>query len=189
MPTGSSGSKNAKLTWHEPRWAYLLRLRKQLDFISNRRSPLRIVLIVLVVAVVILTGMQWVAPQMAIPHFWRIVFVLPAIGIALALRLAVFIWIPAVVAIRPDTIIHQHGRFVTVVDSTTVKATFLTSHADDRIRLRICYVQNAKHESLVAGVPPTASLDRLTELLPVAPAIRDARGRVPMGKRRSPSGS
>ena len=47
----------------------------------------------------------------------------------------------------------------------------------DRIRLRICYTKKSKLRSRVIGVPPAVDFNRLSEMLPVAPVIRDARNR------------
>lgn len=85
--------------------------------------------------------------------------------------------IPPMVTIRADKILVQHGQTATIIDPKTVTATYLTFHAGDRIRLLLCYTKRSKTKSRVVGVPPTVDLNRLSEMLPLIPVVRDARGR------------
>ncbi|MCA9187326.1 MAG: hypothetical protein KDA99_16975, partial [Planctomycetales bacterium] len=79
--------------------------------------------------------------------------------------------------IRADKILVQHGQSATIIDAKTVTAAYLTFHPEDRIRLRICYTSKSKKKSRVIGVPPTVDFNRLSEMLPIAPVVRDARHR------------
>ncbi|MFO0943599.1 MAG: hypothetical protein U0930_22920 [Pirellulales bacterium] len=85
--------------------------------------------------------------------------------------------IPPTVTIQAARILIQHGQAPTIIEAKSVTATYLTVHPENRIRLRICYTKKTKSKSRTIGVPPTVDLIRLSEMLPIAPVVRDARNR------------
>lgn len=115
---------------------------------------------------------------MALPNLWPLVFAFPAILLMLVLQLGILTLIPPTATIRADRILVQHGQSATIIDPQTVTATYLTFHPDDRIRLRICYIRKSKSTSRVIGVPSKVDFDRLSEVLPIEPVVRDARHRL-----------
>lgn len=153
------------------------RLWAQLNQILNRASLIRIALGTLVVSAAIVAGFKWAVPQMVLPNLWPLVFALPVIVLGIVAQLGLLTLIPPKVTIRSDKILVQHGQSATIIAPETVSATYLTVHADDRIRLRICYTKKAKAKSRVIGIPPTIDFDRLSEMLPITPVVRDARNR------------
>lgn len=170
-------SAATKLTWFVPRWAYTRRLWMQLYRVLNPASLIRIALGTAFVSVVMVAGLKWAFPQLALPQLWPMLFALPAILLMVVIQFAILTLIPPTVTIRADKILVQHGQSATVIDALRVTATYLTFHADDRIRLRICYSKTTESKSRVVGVPPTVDFNRLTALLPIAPVVRDARHR------------
>jgi len=167
----------SKLTWYVPRWAYTRRLWAQLYQILNPASLLRIFIGTAIVAAAVLAGFKWAIPQMVLSNLWPLPFAFPGILLALVAQLAMLTLIPPTVTIRPDKILVQHGQAATVIDPKTVTATYLVFHPDDRVRLRIRYTKNSQAKVRVIGVPPTVDFERLSEMLPIIPVIRDARSR------------
>jgi hypothetical protein len=166
-----------KLTWYVPRWAYTRQLWSQLNRILNPAALIRITLGTAIVSAAIIAGFKWAVPQIVLPNLWPLVFALPAILLLLVLQFGVLTLIPPTATICSDRIIVQHGQSATIIDSKTVTASFLTFHTEGRIRLRICYTRKSERKSRVIGVPPTVDFNRLSEMLPVAPVVRDARNR------------
>jgi hypothetical protein len=152
-------------------------LWSQLNHILNPASLIRIGLGTAIVSAAIIGAFKWAVPQMALPNLWPLVLALPAILLMLVMQFGILTLIPPTATIRSDRIIVQHGQSATIIDSKTVTASYLTFHTEDRIRLRICYTRKSKTKSRVIGVPPTVDFNRLSEMLPVAPVVRDARNR------------
>lgn len=167
----------SKLTWYVPRWAYTRRLWEELYHLLNLASLIRISVVAVVVSAAIIAGFKWVFPQLVLPNLWPLVLSIPGILLMLIAQLGILTLIPPVVTIRADNILIQHGESARIIDPKSVTATYLTFHSDDRIRLRICYTKKSKGKSLVVGVPPTVDFNKLTEMLPIAPVVRDARSR------------
>ncbi|XZE35659.1 hypothetical protein SH501x_001162 [Pirellulaceae bacterium SH501] len=126
---------------------------------------------------VVIAGFKWAFPQMVLPNSGPLVFALPAILLVLVAQLGILTLIPPMVTIHADKILVQHGQTATIIYPKSVTATYLTFHAGDRIRLRVCYTKRSKTKLRVVGVPPTVDLNRLSEMLPLIPVVRDARGR------------
>jgi len=173
----SFATAKPKLTWYVPRWAYTRQLWSQLNHILNPASLTRIGLGTAIVSAAIIAALKWVVPQMALPNLWPLVLALPVILLMLVLQFGILTLIPPTATMRADRILVQHGQSATIIDPQTVTATYLTFHSDDRIRLRICYTKKSKTKSRVIGVPPTVDFNRLSEMLPIAPVVRDARNR------------
>jgi hypothetical protein len=152
-------------------------LWSELNHILNPASLIRIAVGTAIVSVAIIAGFKWAVPRMVLPNLWPLVLALPAIVLMLVAQCGILTLIPPTVTVRTDKILVQHGQSVTIIDSKTVTATYLTFHPDDRIRLRICYTKKSKTRSRVIGVPPTVDFNRLSEMLPMVPAVRDARNR------------
>jgi len=172
---GETVTATLKLKWRAPRWSYVRRLWLPLRDIFNSASLWRITLATVVVSAAIVAGFKWAVPQLVLTDLWRIVFAPPALALMLVAQLGILTLVRPIVTVRADKIFMQHGQSATIIDTSSVKATRLTFHRDDRIRLRICYTRKSKMETLVVGVPPTVDFDCLSELLPVFPVIRDAR--------------
>lgn len=130
-----------------------------------------------IAAAAIIAGLKWAVPQIVLPNLWPLIFAFPAILLILGIQFGLLTLMPPTATIRSDRILVHHGQSSTIIDARTVTATYLTFHADDRIRLRICYTKYARTKSLVIGVPPTVDFSRLSEMLPVTPVVRDARNR------------
>jgi hypothetical protein len=148
-----------------------------MNLILNRKSLIRILAATTIVSIAVVAGFKWAFPQMAMPNLWPILFALPGILLMFVFQFAILTLIPPTATIRPDKILVQHGQSVTLIDLTTVTATYLTFHPENRIRLRICYSKKSKRKFRVIGVPPTVDFNRLSELLPIPPVVRDARNR------------
>ena len=140
-------------------------------------SLIRIAIGTTIVSAAVIAGFKWAFPQMVIPNLWPLVFVVPAIVLLFVLEFGILTLVPPRATIRSDKIFVQHGESATIIDPKTVSATYLTFHSGDRIRLRICYTKNSKTKSRVIGVPPAVDFNRLSEMLPIAPVVRDARNR------------
>ena len=125
----------------------------------------------------VIVAFKWAVPQMALPNLWPVVFTFPAMLLTLVLQFGILTLFPPTATVRADRILVQHGQTATIIDPATVTATCLTFHPDDRVRLRVCYTTNSKTKSKVIGVPPTVDFNRLSEMLPIAPVVRDARNR------------
>lgn len=166
-----------KLTWYVPRWSYTRALWVQLYQILNPASLIRISVVAAVVSVAIIAGFKWVFPQLVLPNLWHLIFLLPTILLYFVVQFGVLTLFPPVFTIRADKILMQHGESVRLIDPKSVTATCLTFHSENRIRLRICYTKKSKGQSLVVGVPPTVDFNKLTEMLPIPPVVRDARSR------------
>jgi len=158
-------------------------LWSQLNHILNPASLIRIALGTAIVSGAIIAGFKWAVPQIVLPNLWPLVFALPAILLMLVAQFGIMTLIPPTVTIRADRILVQHGQSATIIDAEAVTATYLTFHADDRIRLRICYTKKSKTKSRAIGVPPTVDFNRLSEMLPMVPVVRDARNRSLMQQR------
>ena len=167
----------SKLTWYVPRWSYTGQLWSQLSQILNPASLIRIAFGTATLSAAIIVGLKCVFPQMVLPNLLPLVFALPAIVLMLVAQLGILTLIPPTATIRSDKILVHHGQSATIIAANTVKATYLTFHGDDRIRLRICYTKKSTTKSRVIGVPSTVDLDLLSEMLPIAPVVRDARDR------------
>lgn len=170
-------TKKLKLTWSVPRWAYTRRLWLQMNHVLNPVTLIRMALVTLIVATGMIVGLKWAIPQIVLPNFGILLLAFPAILVIVVLQFGLLVLIPPTATIRPESIFVQHGQSALRIDAKTIIAAYLTVHAGDRIRLRICYTRNDKLKSRVIGVPPTVDLDRLTEFLPVALVVRDARNR------------
>ena len=144
----------------------------------NPVSLLRITLGTAIVSAAIIAGFKWAFPQIVLPNLWPLIFTLPGILLLLIVQFGILTLIPPTVTIRADKIVVQHGQSATIIGPETVTATYLTFHSDDRIRLRICYTRKTKTKSRVIGVPATVDFNRLCEMLPIAPEVRDARHRL-----------
>ncbi len=177
QPRRRFATAKQKLTWYVPRWSFTRQLWSQLNHILNRASLIRISLCTVVASAVIVAGFKWAIPQMALPNLWPLVFALPAIVLMIVVQFGMMTLIPPTVTIRPDKILVQHGQSATIIDANSVTATYLTYHSDDRIRLRICYTKKSEIKTRTIGVPPTVDFNRLSEMLPMAPVVRDARNR------------
>jgi hypothetical protein len=167
-----------KLTWYEPRWAYRHRLWLDLRQLVNVKSLVRITLGTAIASGAVIAGFKWAVPQMVLPNLLPVVIAIPAIALMFVLQSATLMLIPPMVTIRTNKILWQHGQSARIIDPQNVTATFLTFHSSDRIRLRLCYMHKGKSRSRVIGVPPTVDFNLLSDLLPVAPMVRDARGRI-----------
>lgn len=167
-----------KLTWYEPRWAYTGRLWSQVNQIINPASLLRIAIGTAIASGAVIAGFKWAVPQMVLPNLWPVAIAIPAIALMFVLQFAILTLIPPMVTIRTNKILWQHGQSARIIDPQNVTATFLTFHSTDRIRLRLCYMNKGKSRSHVIGVPPTVDFNLLSDLLPVTPIVRDARGRI-----------
>lgn len=168
-----------KLTWYVPRWAYTRQLWSQFDHILNSASLIRIGLGIGIVSVAVIVAFKCAIPQLALPNLWPMVFAFPALLLLLVLVFGVLTLIPPTVTISADKILVQNGQTATIIDPQTVTATYLTFHSGDRVRLRIRYAKELTPRSRVIGVPPQVDFKRLSELLPIAPVVRDARNRTP----------
>lgn len=166
-----------KLTWTVPRWAYVSKLWRQLRCLLNLASLIRISLVTAFLAALIVWGLQWMMPQVILPNLWPLLLALPGILLLLILQTSLLTLIPPTATIWPDKVCVQHGDSARIVDAASIAKTYIIVFSNQRIRLRICYVRRAKRQSLAIGVPPTVDLDRLAELLPVWPIVRDARSR------------
>lgn len=166
-----------KLTWFVPRWAYTRRLWAQLGWILNPASLIRITVVAVVASAAIVGGFKWIFPQLVLPNLWLLVLSFPGILLCFVVQFGILTLIPPVVTIRADKILIQHGESSRIIDTKSVTSTSLIFHSDDRIRLRICYTKKSKGKSQVVGVPPTVDFNKLTEMLPIAPVVRDARNR------------
>jgi len=164
-----------ELTWREPRWAYVSKLWRQLRCLLNPTSLIRISLVTAFLAAVIVWGLKWVMPQVILPNLWPLLLALPGILLLLILQTSLLTVIPPTATVWPDKICVQHGDSTSIVQAASVSKTFITVFSDQRIRLRICYHRKSKCRSLAIGVPTTVDLERLAELLPVWPIVRDAR--------------
>jgi len=129
------------------------------------------------VSAAIIAGFQWAVPQLVLPNLWPLVFVLPAIVVSVVAQMGILTLIPLTVMIRPDKIIVQYGQTATIIDANSITATYLTLHSDDRIRLRICYTRKLNTKTITIGVPLTVDFNRLSDMLPMFPEVRDARKR------------
>lgn len=145
--------------------------------ILNPASLIRMALGTAIVAAALIVGLEWAMPQIVLPNLGVLLLAFPAIISGLLIQFGFMILIPPTATIRPDVIVVQHGQSNLRIDAKTITGAYLTVHGGDRIRLRIRYTRNGKVRSRVIGVPPTVDLDRLTELMPIATVIRDARGR------------
>lgn len=166
-----------KLTWYVPRWSDTRTMWVQFYHILNPGSLIRISVVAIVVSVAIIAGFKWAFPQLVLPNLWLLIFSLPAILLTLVFQFGVLTLFPPVFTIRADKILLQHGQSVRLIDPKSVTATCLIFHSDNRIRLRICYTKKSKGQSLVVGVPPTVDFNKLIEMLPIPPVVRDARSR------------
>jgi hypothetical protein len=164
-----------ELTWREPRWAYVSKLWRQLRCLLNPTSLIRISLVTAFLAAVIVWGLKWVMPQVILPNLWPLLLALPGILLLLILQTSLLTLIPPTATVRPDKICVQHSESMSIVDAASIARTYIIVFSNQRIRLRICYLHKEKCKSLTIGVPPTVDLERLAELLPVWPIVRDAR--------------
>lgn len=129
------------------------------------------------ISIAILAGFKWAIPQLVLPNLWPLGFALPGILLMVAAQFAILTLFPPIVTIRADRILIQHGQSVTIIDPKTVTATYLIFHPDEKVRLRIGYTKSLEAKSRVIGVPPTVDFNRLSEMLPISPVVRDARSR------------
>jgi len=144
----------------------------------NPWSLLRIVVATAVVSVILVAGLKWAFPLIALPNLWPMALALPFILLMVVVQFGILTLIPPIVTIRANKLVLPRGRTVQVIDSDAVKGTYLTIHPNDRIRLRVCYTEKSGNKrSRSIGVPTTVDLTRLSELLPVSPVVRDARTR------------
>ncbi len=151
-------------------------LWKQFDGILNRKSLVRILVLALLVGVPIVMAAQRAFPLLDIVGLWRMLFMLPGILLLLALELAMLSLIFSRVLVRSDKILIQHSS-AQLIDPQIVTATYLIFHPDNKIRLRIHYCRKSRRRCCKLGMPPTVDLERLSELLPISPVVRDARTR------------
>jgi hypothetical protein len=145
--------------------------------ILSPASLTRMALATAIVAAALIVGLKWAIPQIVLPNLGVLLLAFPAILLIVVLQFGLLVLIPPTVTIRPERIFVRHGQSCLMIDAKTIKAAYLTVHAGDRIRLRICYAKDNTVRSRVIGVPSTVDLDRLTALLPIAPEVRDARNR------------
>lgn len=170
-------AKQPKLTWNTPRWSYVPQLWGLYRHIFNGRSLVRIALATLVVSLAIVAVCRWAFPLLVLPNLWPLLLTLPAMLLLLAWQFSLLTLARPAVTVRPDRIVWSHGQSALRIDAAEVTATRLTFHEEHRIRLRICYRRKSQPRSRVFGVPPTVDFDRLCDLLPRRPIIRDARRR------------
>lgn len=166
------------LAWYVPRWSCV---HKEWDairlYILNRDSLTRILVGTVVASCLVVAGSRWAFPQMAMPSLWPLALAFPAIIAIVALNTAMHTIILPRAVLGPKGICVQHGGTATHIDPGTVTGTFLTVHAGNRVRLRVCYTRKSKLRSRVIGIPSTVDLNQLCQLLPIPPVVRDARDR------------
>lgn len=160
-----------------PRWAYVPRMWSRLNSVLSLGSALRIVSATAIVSVVMIGGLKWAVPQMMLPNLLPLFLAFPAFVLMLVAQFGLLTLIRPIATIRSDKILIQHGQTATIIDTKSVTAARLTFFRDERIRLRIDYTRKSKPMSRVVGVPPDVDFDRLSEMLPVTPVIKDARDR------------
>jgi hypothetical protein len=104
--------------------------------------------------------------------------VLPGIYAYLLFMVTLHLVIPARVEIRSDRVLFNHGESTFVVRAEKIRATRIVVFAYDRVRLRVTYQRKlGSLRTRTVGVAQKVDLERLSQLLPVAPEIWDARKR------------
>lgn len=139
-------------------------------------SVLRVSLLTLACGIAIIVCAQAAVPLVQLPPLWTMLIALPAVYAYLLFMVAIHLVIPARVEVRRDRVLFNHGQTTVVVKDEEIVAIRITVFADDRIRLRVTYQRQLGHlRTRTAGVARKVNLERLSQLLPVSPEIRDAR--------------
>jgi hypothetical protein len=169
---------NPKITWSVPRWAFAPKLWQSLRrSILNRRSIVRICIGSLVACGAIVLALKLAFPALVVPNLLHLAMTVPLFLLVFALQFAVLAVFPPNVTLRSDRLQKSHGQSGLRIKSDQFVTTQIIVHRYDCVRLKIRYRQRARDRTLVIGVAPSVDLDQLVEILPIAPAIRDARSR------------
>ena len=165
------------LRWWTPLWSGDSAMRREGRQISSFGFVLRVSVVSALVGAAILVGFKLAFPMLAFGFLWRMIFVMPGVMAYLWFMSLVLPFVPKHVEVRRDRIVLQQGQSACVVQEDAVESIKIVVFAPDRIRLRIIYLRNGVRRSAAVAVGRKVNLDALCDLLPVAPVIRDARGR------------
>ncbi len=139
---------------------------------------LRVSVVALACWFVLCACVQIAIPLVQLPPLWKMLLTLPGIYAYLLFMIALLQVIPARVDVRRDRVLFNHGESTFVVKAEKIVMTRIVVFAYDRVRLRVVYRRPSGHvRSRVTGVAQKVDLERLSQLLPVAPEIWDARKR------------
>ena len=172
-------SGKQKITWWVPRWAFVPGLRRSLQqCVFNRGSIMNIVGGSVLASAVIIVALKIAFPALVVPNLWPAVIAIPGVFVAMILQFAILLIVPPSVTLREDRILKSHGQSGLLIKASDFLATQIYVHSKDRVRLKIRYRQRKHERTVVLGVPPNVDLEQLVSMLPVTPAIRDARLRL-----------
>jgi hypothetical protein len=175
----AASSSDSKLSWYLPRWFQRPREWRAVQReLVNFKSLRRIFLITLIICLAIAILLKRFMPQIVFPIFPLMSGVL-MISAMLGLQIAASIFVPFKIIISRNKIVYQRTQSAFVLKPDAICKIYLTFHSHDRVRMCICYsLKPGRRRSLLVAVPPTIDFDRLSELLPQPPIIRDARTRL-----------
>jgi len=176
--TGSHiGTKNRKVRWAVPRWAYAPRLWRDLKRILNLRSLARVIFASAIVCVAIVLVCKIALPNLAVQNLWPMLFALPGILLAVVAQIAILTLISPFVTIRSDRLQYVHGQNGFEIKSKSIAWIQVSIFSDSIKRIKIAYTQQGKLRILKIGIASHISLEELFGLFPLEPKVLDARGR------------
>lgn len=162
-----------KLSWWEPRWAYVPQLYREFKAVLFSKNNLYLIAISLGLFSLIVLAAKLAFPALQLGFLGGVPVILVVVWALSWSHCGVLLAIPPVINITDKRIKGSHGQVGWIYKREEVTKSRIVVFANDRIRLRLF----AKGSSRVIGVAEKVGLKELKSFLPGTVEVWDARDR------------